>query len=260
MEPVPQAFPLTTRPFFATQGRPLLADDDTPIRLRDWHNTRYHTHGYMTQSRLRALIRHNAFNIKERVGTHTTRNINDYQVTPSWLEAYCKAETLNLEQWTIPTTQAHGRAKRPLTGAAKTTHERRLERERLEREHQRLAPHDGKEQQQAKKSSRGERTPGSPSLEENQVEQIRKAAATVPKANRDARWKLYNELGTQLSRHAKVIADCAEGRTYRHLPLTESYATVAAKRRGRKSKAEAQQAANQATQAAATQAANQPTG
>jgi hypothetical protein len=258
-----------TRPIFITSPaphRPHFVDDDTPIRAGSWHNTRYHTNGYMTESRLLALLRNNAFGIKERVGAHTTRNIRDYQVTPSLLEAFCRAETLNLEKWTAPKTRSH-RPGFKLTGAALKMHQNRLEREAREGK---SAPTDGKEasspqlaggEQKAQKTRN--RMPGSPSLEANQVEQIRRATAAVPKGKREARLKLYGELGTQLGRHAKVISDCAEGRTYRHLPLTESYATGQAKKRGRKSKAESQptatQAATQPANQTGTQAANQPT-
>jgi hypothetical protein len=243
MEPAPQVLPLTPRSVFATQGRPLLANDDTPIRLRDWHNTRYHTNGYMTKARLRALLKENAFNIKERVGAHTTRNLNDYQVIPSLLEAYCRAETPNLETWTAPTAHAHGKAKRPLAGAAKINHERRLERERAEREERRLSPTDGKEKatetEEHHPAVSGGRQAGAPSesleakkparqhqLSDAQVRNLRKRYAAA--SSTEAREAEIKRQAKRLHFTEKAVKEAATGRTHRHIPMPPTQAAETA--------------------------------
>jgi hypothetical protein len=121
------------------------------------------------------------------------------------------------------------------------------------KEEKRLAPTDGKGQQakqqptpqQAKKPRRGNLEPGKPSLEPDQVADIRRQAAGTPP---EGRVKLYADLAAKYSRHTKVIAECATGKTYKHLPLTETYAASEAApqkagKRGRKSKGEGQHAA-----------------
>lgn len=80
---------------------------------------------------------------------------------------------------------------------------------------------DGQKQQTKRKTLHtGNPSPGNPSLEDDQVMEIRQQAAKTPEADR---LRLYGSLAAKFGRHEKVIEQCAEGKTYKRLPLTQTY-------------------------------------
>jgi hypothetical protein len=104
---------------------------------------------------------------------------------------------------------------------------------------------DGQKQQAKRTLHRGNLNPGQPSLTDPQVEEIRRAAAQTPP---EGRLKLYAELAAKFGRHTKVIEECAQGKTYKRLPLTATYTASQAQapkqagKRGKKSQTEGQAA------------------
>jgi hypothetical protein len=187
-----------------------------PIQLSQWDNygftiPRSTIAGWIAKSRVNGIMREGA----------VLRFGQRYYVDPQRLDAWM-----------------HGHSE----GTRLTRPKRRRDEDkekggetRTARPKQQKATTDGEGQKAKRTLHRGNLNPGKPSLSDDQVKEIRQRAAQTPEENR---LKLYAELAAKFGGHQKVVQECAEGRTYKRLPLTSTYKQAGK----RKSKTESQAA------------------
>jgi hypothetical protein len=205
-----------------------IIDGKPHIRAGDWDKTKWHTSGYLLQSRLLQLLRHNALGIKGQIGTGTSRDMRDYQVDPERMRTFCNTNTKKLTEW------------KPKTNAA--ARERRLASERAERERRTQGATGGKGGQTGTSPAEAKQpTARRRQMTEAQVHEIRRqtAAASSPE-QQDV---VFAQLAKRYGFTPKAVKEAGTGRTYRNLPMPETKETQGTgtqgaqpKRSGRKTK------------------------